>query len=522
MIPVTCDPEGKLDRVSLDEIEEFQGGLKSLGKTEYSKLKQSITEKGFIVPCFAWRNGSGRWKLLDGHQRVRVIRTEGWTIDGGIPVVEIVADNERDAKEKLLAIVSRYGRVEGQGLYEFLDGTGIDLEEWTVPDLPDLDLDAWLDEFMRDPIVGEGEGAAGGLIEKFIVPPFSVLDSRQGYWQDRKRQWLAMGIQSELGRGLEKGPGYQNGLTRIESAGEVKKAAIKQERVPGKGMCVLKKDREPNAIPGGSKFPSGKLDPKTGKFERGDIHAGVDEEYATHVSIFDPVLAELAYRWFCPPGGTVLDPFAGGSVRGVVASRLGRQYVGVDLSESQILANRGQEDICRDPMPTWIHGDSRTALPADMDADLVFSCPPYGDLEVYSDDEDDISTMPHDKFIEAYREIIAAACARLKDDRFAAFVVGDFRDKKGNYRNFISDTIQAFLDADPSISLYNEAILVNAIGSLPIRAGKQFQAGRKLGKLHQNVLVFCKGDGRRATEAIGDVECGEIEVEDSEYGELMA
>ena len=160
MIPVTCDPEGKLDRVSLDEIEEFQGGLKSLGKTEYSKLKQSITEKGFVVPCFAWRNGSGKWKLLDGHQRVRVIRTEGWTIDGGIPVVEIVAENERDAKEKLLAIVSRYGRVEGQGLYEFLDGTGIDLEEWTVPDLPDLDLDSWLDEFIRDPDVPPGDPEA--------------------------------------------------------------------------------------------------------------------------------------------------------------------------------------------------------------------------------------------------------------------------------------------------------------------------------------------------------------------------
>ncbi len=140
MIPVTCDPEGKLDRVPLDELEEFQGNLKSLGKTEYAKLKQSITEKGFIVPCFAWRNGSDKWKLLDGHQRVRVIRTEGWEIDGGIPIVEIAAEDERDAKEKLLAIVSRYGRVEGQGLYEFLDGTGIDLEQWAVPDLPDLDL----------------------------------------------------------------------------------------------------------------------------------------------------------------------------------------------------------------------------------------------------------------------------------------------------------------------------------------------------------------------------------------------
>ena len=160
MIPVSCDPEGKLDRVPLDQIEEFQGNLKSLGKTEYAKLKQSITEKGFVVPCFAWRNGSGRWKLLDGHQRVRVIRNEGWEIDGGIPIVEIAAEDERDAKEKLLAIVSRYGRVEGQGLYEFLDGTGIDMEQWAVPDLPDLDLDAWLDEFMRDPEVPQGDPEA--------------------------------------------------------------------------------------------------------------------------------------------------------------------------------------------------------------------------------------------------------------------------------------------------------------------------------------------------------------------------
>jgi DNA modification methylase len=71
--------------------------------------------------------------------------------------VEIAATDEKDAKEKLLAIVSRYGRVEGQGLYEFLDGTGIDLEQWAVPDLPDLDLDSWLDEFMRDPEVPQGD-----------------------------------------------------------------------------------------------------------------------------------------------------------------------------------------------------------------------------------------------------------------------------------------------------------------------------------------------------------------------------
>ena len=51
---------------------------------------------------------------------------------------------------------------------------------------------------------------------------------------------------------------------------------------------------------------------------------------------------------------------------------------------------------------------------------------------------------------------------------------------------------------------YNEAILVTPAGSPPIRAGKQFTASRKLGKTHQNVLTFVKGDPKRATERLGD------------------
>ena len=53
---------------------------------------------------------------------------------------------------------------------------------------------------------GEGESSPSDapkvtLADRFLIPPFSVLDARQGYWQDRKRAWLALGIQSELGRG---------------------------------------------------------------------------------------------------------------------------------------------------------------------------------------------------------------------------------------------------------------------------------------------------------------------------------
>lgn len=234
-------------------------------------------------------------------------------------------------------------------------------------------------------------------------------------------------------------------------------------------------------------------------------------ESQTGTSIFDPVLCELAYRWFCPPDGTVIDPFAGGSVRGIVASKLGRQYVGIDLSEAQIAANREQAtEICDKVPPVWIVGDGKdVATLAPGPFDLLFSCPPYADLERYSEDPRDLSTMDYPAFLIAYRAIITACCKLLKNDRFAMVVVGDIRDRKGFYRGFIADTQQAFRDA--GLMLYNDAILVTAVGSLPIRTGKQFESARKLGKTHQNVLVFVKGDPKKATKAVGPVECGDVE-----------
>lgn len=252
-----------------------------------------------------------------------------------------------------------------------------------------------------------------------------------------------------------------------------------------------------------------------------DHYEASDAPTASGTSIFDPVLCEIAYRWFCPPGGTVLDPFAGGSVRGVVASRLGREYVGVELRAEQVAANEAQAALGLDPKPRWINGDSREigALAKGVAADLVFSCPPYWNLEVYSDDPSDLSTLGKEAFFAEYSKIIAATVAMLKDDRFAVWVIGDVRDAQGFYANLPGRTIEAFEAA--GARFYNDAILVTAVGSLPIRVGRQFTVARKLGRTHQNVLVFCKGDPRKATEACGEVEFGEIDAEDgdSEGGE---
>jgi DNA modification methylase len=148
--------------------------------------------------------------------------------------------------------------------------------------------------------------------------------------------------------------------------------------------------------------------------------------------------------------------------------------------------------------PEWICGDSEQLdklLPGGALYDLVWTSPPYYDLEVYSDRGNDGSALPtYDEFMRWYRRIFKQAVARLRPNRFAVVKIGDVRDKRGAYRNFLGDNIACFRDL--GLHFYNEAVLVTAVGSLPVRAGRQFSASRKLGRTHQNVLVFYKGDPR--------------------------
>lgn len=223
-------------------------------------------------------------------------------------------------------------------------------------------------------------------------------------------------------------------------------------------------------------------------------------------SVFDPCLCEMDYAWFTAVGDRVLDPFAGGSVRGIVAQVMGREYVGIDLREEQVEANREQaEEICEGARPTWLVGDSLevdSMLPGEM-FDHILTCPPYGDLEVYSEDPRDLSNMPAEDFDAAYASIMAAALGHLREDRFATVVVGNYRDGGGFVRDLVGLTVRAMEAA--GARYYNDMVLVTPAGSLPIRAGRQFRSTRKVGRTHQYVLNFVKGDPRAATARLGDV-----------------
>lgn len=361
-----------------------------------------------------------------------------------IPVV--IKTGLTEAQKQALALIdnrlSDQTEWDFEAIASFLDSTDFDFMPF------ELNLEGWIPRTQYD----EYETHSNVLREKSGIPPFSILDSRNGEWQKRKDIWQKI---------LKSGNG-----------------------------------RKDDAIGGGG---LGKLAEKNGS-------------NLTGTSIFDPVLCEILVQWFCPPCGKVLDPFAGGSVRGMVSTLLGREYDGYDISLNQCEENRKTASLFENAenqlgkpfhLPNWINADSRTIPEGDEYYDFVLSCPPYADLERYSDDPKDLSTLPYDEFKTVYYEIIAKSIKRLKNDSFAVFVVGEVRDKKGIYYNFVSDTIEAFVHS--GMQYYNEMILVNICGTLALRAGKQFSVSRKLGKCHQNVLWFVKGDPRKATQKCGDI-----------------
>ena len=219
----------------------------------------------------------------------------------------------------------------------------------------------------------------------------------------------------------------------------------------------------------------------------------IEQNYGT--SVFDGAICEVFYKWYTPQSKEikVLDPFSGGCVRGAVAELLGFKYTGFDIREEQTEQNKAQAKELK-ISPNFITDDSENVdkYIEDGTQDLIFSCPPYLDLEVYSDDENDLSNMEYEEFKNKYSRIIRNHCNKLKENRFAIFVVGDVRNKKGKLIDFVGDTIEAFEKA--GLNYYNQVIYREPVGSAAIRAGRAFNISRKITKIHQNILIFYKGD----------------------------
>lgn len=432
--------------VPVDTVRPYSGNPR-LNTNAVEPVANSIREFGWQQPIVVDRDNV----VIAGHTRLLAAKTLGLT---EVPVV--VAENltEEQARAYRLADNRTAENAEwDSGLLVdellTLKDSGIDL---TLTAFTQPELDALLNPAPPVP--------PSTLGDSFIVPPFSVLHGGNPKWVERKKRWVdALDLKS----------------------GESREDAT----------CM------PKAV------------------SAGHLHM---EGNTGGVSIFDAVLAEVIVSWFSAPGDRVIDNYAGGSVRGAISAMLGRHYTGIDVRQEQVDANyrwlhKQQptpsttvvEDAARqDPKqnlvsyaPRWVCGDGTTPAQTvpETGFDFAFTCPPYGDLEVYSDHPDDISNKGYDEFRDLYFRGAKQLYTMLKDDAFAAVVVGEFRGDDGAYNNFVGDTIKAYLDA--GFKYYNEVIYETPLGTLILRARGAFTKSRKDGKTHQNLLVFSKGDVRK-------------------------
>ena len=149
-IRITCNVA---DRVDFKLLNIIQGELKSLSQEGYNNLKKSILKHGIHSPCYVWYHNN-QLDLLDGTQRKRTygqMETEGYKIPL-VPIVRVEAPDLATAKQILLTMVSQFGHVEGQGLYEYSLDAGLTLEQLRDYDFPNLNLDKFELEFFKDTV----------------------------------------------------------------------------------------------------------------------------------------------------------------------------------------------------------------------------------------------------------------------------------------------------------------------------------------------------------------------------------
>lgn len=294
------------------------------------------------------------------------------------------------------------------------------------------------------------------LRDKYLVPPFSILDTSVNAWLQRRNVWEQM---------------------------------IKNRSDNVRNVSIVKHNT-----------------PYLNAMDYDEGYKGLERNGNT--STFDPFLCEILVKWFSRKGDCIYDPFAGGHVRGVVSAMLGRDYIGCDINPTQVQANNeAWADVCSRfetadfGLISW-KCQSSADYKAVVGFDMLLTCPPYYNLEVYTNDPKDISTCKtYEEFLDEYRHIIQVSYNNLADDTFAVIVVEEIRDKNGIMYGFVPDTIRAFTDA--GFKYYNEMILENRIMSLGVRCPKYFEQSRKVGRHHQNVLVFFKGNPKNIEEKFG-------------------
>lgn len=418
----------------IESLIPYDNNPRTHSEEQINQLVASMVEFGFTNPILVDRDTR---EIIAGHGRLMAARKLGLR---EVPVIALSHLNE--AKRRKLIIADNQLALNAGWDMELL-ATEISALNEMGEDLDVLGFDSdFLDDILKTDLEETPQNhdqEISSLVERFGVPPFSILEVRKGYWQKRKRLWKKV-----IG---------ENGESRT-----------------------------------GTLFSD--------KTFIGDIGT---------VSILDPVLCEIIISWFGLGVGTkCVDPFAGDTSFGFVSGMKGCEFTGIELRSEQAKLN--QERCEKANLKSkYINDDGQNILKhiKPNTQDLLFSCPPYFDLEIYSDLPNDASNQgSYEEFLKILENAFSGAIKTLKENRFAAIVVSNIRNTKtGCYRNFVDDVIRLF--QRNGMEFYNDIILVDVVGSASQRAAHNMK-NRKVVKVHQNVLIFYKGDPKKIKEVFSN------------------
>lgn len=149
-LKIACEGAETAD---IKALEPLQGDLKALSDSAYAKLRHEIETTGLAFPFRVWKNKKGKLKIIGGHQTQRVVlamQKDGWEIPK-VPVSFVHAENEAQAKRRVLQDISTYGQVDKQQLYQFISEADMGIDDLVDNfEIPDIDLESFKFEYFTE------------------------------------------------------------------------------------------------------------------------------------------------------------------------------------------------------------------------------------------------------------------------------------------------------------------------------------------------------------------------------------
>ena len=224
--------------------------------------------------------------------------------------------------------------------------------------------------------------------------------------------------------------------------------------------------------------------------------AGENTAYTATTSYFNPKLCKIIYSSYCPKNGTIFDPFSS-VVRPYMAKILDYNYVGCEVRKDEcdkINEMLNTNSLFEESDVRVLNMDCRE-FETDQKFDLVFTCPPYWNLETYSEQDNDLSSIAdYSDFLTEMSKVYSKCSSLMHDKSYCCFVVADFRDYSEGRKlinhlvPFVSDMIRC--GEESGLSLYDKVIVKKPMGTAPSRL--KLWNNRKTVRIHEELLVFKK------------------------------